>query len=151
RGTQDPRLRTAALEQLKRMRDVRDERKALLETIAAGTPVGAASVQDQIAKIEETVDAADESNDQIVTAAQKLVDGIAADGARSKSNGERLILGLLIAALLAGALLTFVAARSIMRALRQMLTAAEGIAEGDVHQRVEVHGTDELGRTAEAF
>jgi methyl-accepting chemotaxis protein len=151
RVTPDPKLRTAALAQLKRMRDVRAQRKALLAAIAAGTPFAAASIQDQIAAIEETVDAADETNDAIVTAEQKLVDGISAEVASSKAHGERLILILLIAALLAGALLTFVAARSIMRALREMLAAAEGIAEGDIHQKVTVEGSDEIGRTAEAF
>ena len=149
--TQDPRLRTAALAQLKRMREVRAQRKSLLEAIAAGQPVTAPASQRVIGQIEETVDTADEANDALVTAEQKLVDRIGANVQRSKASGERLILVLLIAALLAGALLTALVARSIMRALRQMLAAAEGIAGGDVHQEVAVHGSDELGRTAEAF
>jgi methyl-accepting chemotaxis protein len=149
--TADTKLRDAAHEQVQRLRSVRAKRTALLAGVTAGRPVTAPTAQKLIEDIEEQVEAGDEQNDAMVTAEQKLVDRIGADVQRSKDDGERLILALLIAALLAGALLTFLVARSIMRALRQMLAAAEGIAGGDVHQEVAVHGSDELGRTAEAF
>ena len=61
-----------------------------------------------------------------------------------------MIVVALIAALVGGAL-AFVLVRSITRAVRQVLHAAEGIAEGDLEQRIEVRSRDELGAMATAF
>ena len=41
--------------------------------------------------------------------------------------------------------------RQIVRSARELLEAANGLADGDVDQHVDMVGTDELGRTADAF
>ena len=61
---------------------------------------------------------------------------------------------ILIAGLIAGALGLIIAgvlAWRLVRPLRQLTTAAEGIARGDFSQRVSVSGGDEVGELAETF
>jgi methyl-accepting chemotaxis protein len=71
---------------------------------------------------------------------------------KSTASSSRLTMILVgIAAILLGSLIAFVITRQITRGVRQMLTAADGIAGGDVDQRIEVRTRDELGATAEAF
>src|SRR5262249_26442857 len=60
------------------------------------------------------------------------------------------IVFLLIAGLLATGL-GFVISRMITSGVGQMLTAANGIAEGDVEQDVNIKTKDELGETGAAF
>jgi methyl-accepting chemotaxis protein len=54
-------------------------------------------------------------------------------------------------AILLGSLAAFLLIRSIARRMRNMLTAADGIADGDVDQHVDATSKDELGATAAAF
>jgi methyl-accepting chemotaxis protein len=54
-------------------------------------------------------------------------------------------------ALLVALALAFVLTRGIKQAAGQMLRAAEGLADGDVEQLIEVRSQDELGQTAAAF
>jgi methyl-accepting chemotaxis protein len=54
-------------------------------------------------------------------------------------------------AVLVALLLAFLIGRALVGGIRQMLAAAEGIAEGDVDQEVVVRSKDELGATASAF
>jgi len=60
-----------------------------------------------------------------------------------------ILVGLL--ALLVGSGAAFVLSRSVSGRARKMLAAANGIAEGDVEQHIEVTSEDELGATAAAF
>jgi methyl-accepting chemotaxis protein len=59
--------------------------------------------------------------------------------------------GLGIAAVLVALALAYVISRSLVGGIRELLAAAEGIAEGDVEQDVQVRSRDELGETASAF
>ena len=56
-----------------------------------------------------------------------------------------------IAAVLVALALAWLLSRSLVGGIRQMLTAAEGIASGDLDQEVRLHSRDELGETAAAF
>ncbi len=58
---------------------------------------------------------------------------------------------LLVVAMLFGAIASFLVARAMSRNVGQVLVAAEGIAEGDVDQHVDVKSTDEIGTMAAAF
>ena len=69
----------------------------------------------------------------------------------TRSSSNWLMGGLGAAAVLVALALAYVISRSLVGGIRQMLTAAEGIAEGDVDQRVDLHSSDELGETAAAF
>jgi methyl-accepting chemotaxis protein len=67
------------------------------------------------------------------------------------SSARTLVLVIAALALLFGAALAFLLARSIVSGVRQMLHAADGIAEGVVDHEVTVRSKDELGETAQAF
>jgi methyl-accepting chemotaxis protein len=67
------------------------------------------------------------------------------------SSSKRLMFLVALLAALIGGALAYVLVRSITRAVRQVLKAAEGIAEGDLQQHVEVRSQDELGAMATAF
>jgi methyl-accepting chemotaxis protein len=68
-----------------------------------------------------------------------------------ESSSRLLMIVVAVIAALVGGALAFVLVRSITRAVRQVLQAAEGIAEGDLEQRIEVRSRDELGAMAAAF
>jgi methyl-accepting chemotaxis protein len=69
----------------------------------------------------------------------------------TRSSSNWLMGGLGAAAVLVALALAYVISRSLVGGIRQLLTAAEGIAEGDVDQSVDLHSSDELGETASAF
>ena len=71
--------------------------------------------------------------------------------ASAQSSAQLLMLVLALLAVLLGVGIAYLVARQIKRGVMQMLNAANGIAGGDVDQRVEVNSTDELGATAAAF
>ena len=62
-----------------------------------------------------------------------------------------LMLGLLTGAVLLGVIVALLLARLIGRGLREMRRAAEGMAEGDVDQRIAIDSRDELGQMADSF
>jgi diguanylate cyclase (GGDEF)-like protein len=62
----------------------------------------------------------------------------------------RIVIGVL-AALLALGGLTYMLGLSTVRSLRRLVHAADGIARGRLHERVEVRGRDEFARVAQAF
>jgi methyl-accepting chemotaxis protein len=68
---------------------------------------------------------------------------------RSSSTLIILILGGF--AILAALALATLIGRNLVGGIRQLLTAAKGISEGDVAQTVDLHSRDELGETADAF
>jgi methyl-accepting chemotaxis protein len=73
------------------------------------------------------------------------------DAASAYSGARSLALLLLAVALVAGVAIAVVLSRQIKAGVSQMLTAAEGIAEGDLDQNVAPRSRDELGDTARAF
>jgi methyl-accepting chemotaxis protein len=81
-------------------------------------------------------------------------DAAAADIAAVTAAHDRGVLTLAIIgalALIISGVVAFLIARSIATRAQQMLQAADGIAGGDVDQRVQASGTDELARTGQAF
>jgi methyl-accepting chemotaxis protein len=71
------------------------------------------------------------------------------DSTASSSRTTMIIVG--IAAILLGAAAAFVLTRSVARRVKKLLVAADGIAEGNVDQKIDVDAKDELGSTAAAF
>jgi methyl-accepting chemotaxis protein len=67
------------------------------------------------------------------------------------TQGTTLIFVLVALAVLAALLLAWLFARWIGGALKQMLTAARGIAQGDVEQQLTIRSSDEIGQTVDAF
>ncbi|MEA2384506.1 MAG: methyl-accepting chemotaxis protein, partial [Solirubrobacteraceae bacterium] len=147
RSAVTPQLRSLGANQVRLMDGVRAARVPVLRTIAAGGTVSGA----RLAAVEQRVDAADGANDTLVAAEQKVVDSIDARTAATVAAAKRLVIVLLLLALIAASAIAFFVVRAIMRGVRQVLVAAEGIAEGDLDQHVDVATRDEIGRMAGAF
>ena len=81
----------------------------------------------------------------------KEADRSLADARSTHATSRTIMIALLGIAALVAAGLAFVIARSITSGARQMLRAAEGIAEGDLDQDVHTTSRDEIGDTARAF
>src|SRR4051812_33744207 len=142
-----PKLAAMARGQAAIMLKIRSERTPVIDALKTGRSV----TDDQLAEVEDEVDAADEANDTLVTAEQKVVDGIARETEAAAASAKRLVLALLVFALFAASLIAFFVVRGIMRGVRQVLVAAEGIAEGDLDQHVDVKSRDEIGQMGDAF
>jgi methyl-accepting chemotaxis protein len=142
-----PQLRALGRKQLGIMLQEKAERTRVLDAIKAGRSITDAELTD----VEDEVGAADEANDVLVTAEQKVVDGIAHRSEAAEASAKRLVIALLALALLAASGIAFFVVRGIMRGVRQVLVAAEGIAEGDLDQRVDVESNDEIGQMGAAF
>jgi methyl-accepting chemotaxis protein len=102
--------------------------------------------------------AADQAYDEIKVGIEGLQRADAAAAAAQDesadstvSSARTLVFVLVILAAIIGVALALISARWIAGGLRQLLSAARGIAEGDVEQTVDVKSRDELGETAEAF
>jgi methyl-accepting chemotaxis protein len=145
-----PSLRKQALAQADLVTRIQTERERALALVQVGRPLPA-QAQKIIEGVEALIEQADEANDALVTAEQKVTDGIAADAAATAAHGKRLVIVMLALAALLGALVSFAMARPLVGAARRLLTAARGIAAGDLDQDVDVAAAGELGATAAAF
>ena len=147
-----PHLRQEALAQAALLSKTAAERTRLLEMAAQaiGEPLPPAA-RSLMAKIETQVDQADEGNDALVEGEQKVTDALARNAQASAARGKRLLLILLTTALALGVLVSLLVSQRLVALSRRLLTAARGIARGDVEQRVDASGTDELSATAAAF
>ena len=74
-----------------------------------------------------------------------------ADAEDTVSSGTSTIVVLLAIAAVLGIAIALLAARSIVGGVRQLVTAARGIAKGDVGQRVAIRSRDEIGEAGRAF
>jgi methyl-accepting chemotaxis protein len=81
----------------------------------------------------------------------KLADAAVAEAASTYRTSRTVILILLALAALTGAALALAIARRFTSNATQMLRAADGIAEGDVEQHIEISSRDEFGDTGAAF
>jgi methyl-accepting chemotaxis protein len=142
-----PKLAAMGRAQVATMVQIKAARGPVLDAIKADKTVD----EDVIGKIEDKVDAADEANDVLVTAEQKVVDRLTQRSEAVEASAKRLVIALLAFALLAAAAIAFFVVRGIMRGVRQVLVAAEGIAEGDLDQHVDVKSRDEIGQMGAAF
>ena len=82
---------------------------------------------------------------------QRASEATVADAGSTVDSGRTTIVVLLIAAALIGVGIALLAGRAIVGGVRQLVTAARGIAQGDVAQRVEIGSRDEIGEAGEAF
>ncbi|MBT9455231.1 MAG: MCP four helix bundle domain-containing protein [Burkholderiaceae bacterium] len=81
----------------------------------------------------------------------KLVNASGASIAEGIVSTQRLLLGLGIAALLAGSALSWVLTRSITVPIHEAVSVAESVAAGDLSVHVEVAGKDETARLLRAL
>jgi methyl-accepting chemotaxis protein len=151
-GARTPALRREALAQAALVNKIQASREQAL-ALAAGSVGGQRppQVAKLIASVEDLIDQADVSNDALVTGEQKVTDQIAKDAAAGSARGRRTVVITLVLAFLLALLVSFAVARPLVRTARRLLTAARGIASGDLDQDVDVKTGDELGATAGAF
>jgi methyl-accepting chemotaxis protein len=147
-----PELRRAALAQAALVAKIGQEREQVfaLAAKAIGKPLPPAAAK-LLDKVEADTETADGDNDKLVDGEQKVTDQIANQAQATATSGEHLVLILLVAAALLAVGVSFLVARPLVRAARSLVTAARGIASGDVDQRVDVNVGGELGATANAF
>jgi len=69
----------------------------------------------------------------------------------TQADVQRMSLGLAIAGLILAVAVAFFITTRIVRPVRQMVTAANGLAAGDIEQRIQAASRDEVGELAEAF
>jgi methyl-accepting chemotaxis protein len=81
----------------------------------------------------------------------KLADKAMEESDSVYMGARKLVIGLLAFAALLGGLLAFFISRAITGGVGQMLKAANGIADGDVDQDIDITSKDELGDTGAAF
>jgi methyl-accepting chemotaxis protein len=91
------------------------------------------------------------ASNRLIAAVQKRYATMAQKVEDQTGTARRTVLLLGIAALLLAIATGVVLARGIKRAAEEMLAAAEGLAAGDVEQRITLDTRDELGRTAAAL
>jgi methyl-accepting chemotaxis protein len=93
------------------------------------------------------------NNDAAALAAgrQKAARGDVAAAGTAYSDGRLLLLVVALVCVALGAGVAVLLSRKITNGMRELLRAAEGIAEGDVEQSVTLASRDELGQTAGAF
>ncbi|ADB52637.1 methyl-accepting chemotaxis protein [Conexibacter woesei] len=93
--------------------------------------------------------------EEALAAVQRYQSGLSDEqqkaGNDTVASTRSLIIALLVVATIVAILIAMLLSRQIASGLRQMLTAARGIALGDVEQEVNVRSRDEIGETAEAF
>jgi methyl-accepting chemotaxis protein len=99
----------------------------------------------------QAADALDAALTSYQSAARAAESAANANFASSKSLASWVMGVLGVAAVLIGLTLAFLISRSLVKGIRQLHVAAEGIAAGDVEQRIAVRSHDELGDTANAF
>jgi methyl-accepting chemotaxis protein len=92
-----------------------------------------------------------EAADAYLAHAKTQKDGAVAAATAAKANGHTMLLALGLVGVLLASGIAFVLARGISRGVNEVLAAAEGIADGDVDQHVEVRSNDEIGKMAQAF
>src|SRR5437763_15721734 len=81
----------------------------------------------------------------------KLADQALSSARSTAGTASTIVIALLLTAAVLAAGLAFFIARAITAGVRQMLQAAEGIAESDLEQDVQSSSRDEIGDTARAF
>jgi methyl-accepting chemotaxis protein len=121
-----------------------------IELVKSG-PAGKAQAQARIGEGKEAFDAFRKTHAAIEADTTKFVgDALAAQNDTFAGARTQLVVLGLVAVLLAFGV-AWLITRSIVGPVLQMRRAADGIAEGDVEQRVDTDGRDELGDTARAF
>ncbi|MCH7983947.1 MAG: HAMP domain-containing protein [Chloroflexi bacterium] len=73
------------------------------------------------------------------------------DALANKSLATKIAIGTLIVSALIAAGLALVISRGLAGGMGQMLRAAQGMAQGDLEQNIDVKSSDEVGQTAAAF
>ena len=111
---------------------------------AEATKLITQNVVPQSAKVTASIDA-------LLDLKVKLASDMNAQSSDSYHSSRLLLIVFIAFSALLGFGIAYWVARGIVRGVRQVLTAAEGMAEGDAEQTVDVRSKDEIGQMADAF
>jgi methyl-accepting chemotaxis protein len=122
---------------------------AVQKAVRAGHPTAASALYMKSgARLNNTLQA-DLAQEVKINDGQGVVQ--AGDISSNKSSSTTLTVVILALAVLIGSAIAFLVTRYLKRGTAEMLRAAEGIAVGDVDQKITISSADELGRTGAAF
>ena len=97
----------------------------------------------------------DAATDALSTATSHLASVVSNEdnhtAASSKNSALLITIGLGVLSVLLGIVIVLLQSRRIVGGVRQMLTAAQNLAQGDVDQHLDVHGRDEIAAMGHAF
>ena len=93
----------------------------------------------------------DRAIDAYVTKKAEVAGTLEANSEASYDRTRGIAIGMFVAAAAVGLMIGFFLARSIASRVGQVAVAAEGLATGDLDQRINVRSRDEIGKMAEAF
>ena len=113
-------------------------------TAAAASQTYLAKAAPLYAKVDDDLRALIHVNDAV---AKQLNGDIQATAAHSR----KVTIGMLLFAIVLGAGIALLVSRAVLAGVNAVLRAAEGIAEGDLDQHLEVKSRDEIGAMATAF
>jgi len=120
--------------------------KQVSALVAARNTAGAVKLADGIAN-----SSADALSTQLTKLGQLVKSTADGSSSSAQSNAQMLMVVLALISLVIACALAFILARSLSTRAQQMLRAADGIAAGDIEQRIDARSKDELGATAAAF
>ena len=127
---------------------ITQEREKILELAKANRDEEAVKAAGELRKI---VDEADAIIEDLVATKKKLAGQGAADAAAAASTARTITIALVGAALAVAGAIGFWLSRSISNGINTMKRAAEGIAQGNLVQDVNVTSKDEIGEMGVAF
>jgi methyl-accepting chemotaxis protein len=140
--------RVAWEQMMTKVNALQSERGRLLDLLAAGRDADAKALAEGMTpRIIETTDALNAIAETRSEEAHKHDLHIA----EAATFAEWLMLGVTVVAIGLGAGIAFWLARDISSGVNKMKVAAQGIAQGDVSQEVDVRSKDEIGEMAAAF
>jgi methyl-accepting chemotaxis protein len=121
-----------------------------IELVESG-PAGQAEAQRRIGQGKDDFDAFRATHAEIEADTQKFVNDAQAKQNDTFASARTQLLALGLVGILLALAVVWLITRAIVGPVQQMRVAADGIAEGDVDQKVDVTSRDELGDTARSF
>ena len=135
----------------KAMKDYEAYDAAVAESLALAEQKNTEEAAEKIWAAGAVAQAIEESMRQLVASKEGLAKNFYDESDQVFSQARNLIIGLTIVAILLGLGIAFLMARSISTAARQMADLAEGIAAGELEQRIRVNSKDEMGEMANSL
>lgn len=128
-----------------------DERGRFIEVANRGAARG----QSELAALSRAVRASSDEVDNLMTDLSGLRERSAAaanaEAGAIHARSSRLLVAIICSGVLLGAILGVVISRSVTGPIRRAVAVANGLSEGDLTMRIDVHGRDETAQLLEAM
>lgn len=130
------------------VKPVQAQRGSVLDFLAAGKDDEAKA---QAAKMSDAIAAMNKGLLDAANLSDEVASTLNRDLASAATTAQRLMIGISIFAIATGAGIAFWLSRGISGGVNKMKAAAQGIAQGDIQQDVDIRSSDEIGEMAVAF